>query len=70
LPELQISELHPTSTRHHTTKMSRIEEVLAAIRILDEGEQFACTNIGNAYGVSRDTRLEDTTTFEPLEQSR
>jgi hypothetical protein len=51
----KLSELYPTSTPHHTTNMSRIEEALAAIESLDEGEHFMYTNIANTYGVSRVT---------------
>jgi hypothetical protein len=51
----KLCELHRTSTPHHTTKMCRIEEALAAIKILDEGEHFTYTNIANNYGVSRVT---------------
>jgi hypothetical protein len=35
--------------------MSRIEEALAAIETLDEGEHFTYTSIPNTYGVSRVT---------------
>jgi hypothetical protein len=52
---LKLSELYPTSIPHHTTNMSRIEEALAAIESLDEGEHFTYTNIANTYGVSRVT---------------
>jgi hypothetical protein len=51
----KLSELYPTSTPHHTTNISRIEEALAAIESLDEGEHFTYTNIANTYGVSRVT---------------
>jgi hypothetical protein len=51
----KLSELYPTSTPHHTTNMSHIEEVLAAIESLDKGEHFTYTNIANTYSVSRVT---------------
>jgi hypothetical protein len=35
--------------------MSRIEEGLAAIETLDEGEHFTYTDIANSYGMSRVT---------------
>jgi SOS response regulatory protein OraA/RecX len=35
--------------------MSRIEEALAAMESLDQGEHFTYTNIANTYGVSRVT---------------
>jgi SOS response regulatory protein OraA/RecX len=52
----KLSELHSTLTPHHTTNMSRIEEALAAIESLDEGEYFTYTKAANTYGVSRVTQ--------------
>jgi AraC-like DNA-binding protein len=47
--------LHPTSTRHNVTNMDPIDEAVAAIESLDEGEHFTYTVMADQYGVSRTT---------------
>jgi hypothetical protein len=47
--------LHPTSTRHNVANMDSIDEAIAAIESLDEGENFTYTAMADQYDVSRTT---------------
>jgi transcriptional regulator with XRE-family HTH domain len=53
--EHQGPDLPQPSPRHNTTNMGAMEEALAAIKSLGEGEKLTYTKIAERYGVNRST---------------
>jgi hypothetical protein len=54
-PNTKTSDARPFSTRNNSTTMASIDDAVAAIELLEDGEYFTYQAIADQFGVNRVT---------------